>query len=69
MSLSEIAAAINRLADVGERIAAAVEQLGLAEEVACDHANAEDIGTMGTPPGSRMRCNDCGEIFQRIDRG
>jgi hypothetical protein len=33
----------------------------------CRHEHAVDVGTMGTPPGSRMHCNDCGEYFSRIE--
>ena len=31
---------------------------------ACQHERADDIGTMGTPPGERMICRDCGAEFK-----
>lgn len=33
----------------------------------CPHDNTTDIGTMGTKPGERVKCMDCGTIFSRLE--
>jgi len=45
-----------------------IESLLDAEESQeCQHENAEDQSTMGTPPGSNVWCPDCKQYFSKIE--
>lgn len=33
----------------------------------CQHEHAMDVGTMGMAPGERMLCQDCEQIFSKIE--